>query len=178
MEEIIRRPFVKIVLICALFALVNACGYSFTQTGEYIDKRIRKIYVEQFANKTDQAQLEDYIRQAFVNQIIQTSRFKIAENAETADATIKGAVLNLNMSPLSYRSNTMVAEERATMILEVTFRDSEGGKIIWSSRSIIGTVDYSIENNINLLPATRKTAFIKLANDTAERIFSQMMSGF
>jgi hypothetical protein len=82
------------------------------------------------------------------------------------------------MSPLSYRSNTMVAEERATMILEVTFRDSENGKVIWSSRSITGTVDYSIDNNINLMPATRKTAFIKLANDTAERIFSQMMSGF
>jgi outer membrane lipopolysaccharide assembly protein LptE/RlpB len=178
MKEKVRQSFVKIVLICSLFALIAACGYSFTQTGEHIDKRIGKIYVEQFTNKTDQAQLEDYVRQAFVNQIIQTSRFKVAANAETADATIKGAVLTLSMSPLSYRSNTMVAEERATMILEVTFRDSEGGKIIWHSRNITGTVDYSIENNINLLPATRKTAFIKLANDTAERIFGQMMSGF
>jgi hypothetical protein len=82
------------------------------------------------------------------------------------------------MTPLSYRSNTMAAEERATMTLEITFRETQSSKIIWSSRSIIGTVDYTIDNNINLLPATRKTALTKMANDIAEKTLNQMMSGF
>jgi len=134
--------------------------------------------VEQFGNKTAQAEVENYIRSAFISQIIQTSRFKIAKDAQTADATIYGDILNLNMSPLSYSSNTLVAEERAVIILEATFRDKENGKILWSSKNITGFVDYSATGSINLLPATRKTAFIKLANDTAEKVFNQMMSGF
>ncbi len=64
------------------------------------------------------------------------------------------------------------------MTMELTFREKESGKDIWKSQNIAGTVDYTIDSNINLLPATRKAAFIKLANDTAEKTFNQMMSGF
>jgi hypothetical protein len=173
-----RRSFIKIAFISIFFMVLLACGYSFAPQGEYIDRSIQKIYVEQFDNKTAQAEVENYVRQAFINQFIQNSRFKITDNVETADATVRGGVLNLNTIPLSYRSNILVAEERATITLEVTFREVQSSKIIWSSKSIMGTVDYTIDNDINLLPATRKTAFTKMANDIAEKTFNQMMSGF
>jgi hypothetical protein len=178
MKDKLGQFFIRAVFIGCFFALILACGYSFAPQGDYINKRIQKIYVEQFGNKTAQAEVENYVRSAFIDQFIQTSRFKIVESADLADATIKGSILNLSTSPLSYRSTTLAAEERATMTLELTFRERESGKDIWKSSSITGTVDYTIENNINLLPATRKNAFIKLANDTAEKTFNQMMSGF
>lgn len=169
---------IKLFFICCLGLAIVACGYSFSPQGDYIDKRIRNIYVEQFKNNTAQAELENYVRLAFIDQFIQTRRFKIVDDKEQADAVIKGSVLSLSTNPLSYRSSTIAAEERATMTLEVTFREKESGKDIWKSESISGTVDYTIDSNINLLPATRKNAFIKLANDTAEKTFNQMMSNF
>jgi len=39
-------------------------------------------------------------------------------------------------------------------------------------------VDYKMVDNINVFPATRKNALIKLSNDTAEKAFNLMMSGF
>ena len=178
MNKKIGQSFIKAIFICFFFTMIIACGYSFSPQGDYIDKRIRNIYVEQFGNKTSQADIENYVRSAFIEQFILTSRFKIVESAELADATVKGNVLNLSTSPLSYRSTTIAAEERATITLELTFRDKESGKDIWKSQSISGTVDYTIGSDINQLPATRRTAFIKLANDTAEKTFNQMMSGF
>jgi hypothetical protein len=168
----------RALFIGCFCAIIIACGYGFSPQGDYIDKRIQKIYVGQFDNKTSQAEVENYVRSAFIDQFIQTRRFKIVESVELADATIKGSILNLTTSPLSYRSNTIAAEERATMTLELTFREKESGKDIWKSQGIVGTVDYTVDSNINLLPATRRTAFIKLANDTAEKTFNQMMSGF
>ena len=126
----------------------------------YIDNRIQKVYVEPFDNKTAQAEIENYVRTAFINQFIQNSRFKIVESAEAADAIVKGKILNLNTSPLSYGSNYLVAEERATIILELTFQENESGKIIWSSKNITGTVDYALSNDINLLPAIKKDALL------------------
>jgi hypothetical protein len=82
------------------------------------------------------------------------------------------------MTTLSYRANTLTAEERATIALDVSFLDRESGKVIWSSKNITGNIDYQIDNNINLLPATRKNAFNKLANDVAEKTFNLMMAGF
>ena len=172
------KKIIKITTICISCAVLSGCGYSFAPRGENIDNRIQKIYVESFDNKTAQAGIENYVRTAFINQFIQNSRLKIVGNAESADAIVKGKILNFNTLPLSYGSNSLVAEERATIILELTFQENESGKIIWSSKNITGTVDYTLNDDINLLPAIKKDAFIKLANDTAEKAINQMMSGF
>jgi hypothetical protein len=172
------RTLVKTAFICVLYALIIACGYTFAPQGEYIDKKIVNIYVTQFENKTAQAEIENYVRAAFINQFIQASRFKIVESIEQADAIVKGSVLPLTTSPIAYRSSTIAAEERATMTLSVSFREKESGKGLWQSPNISGWVDYTVEQDINLLTATRKAAFIKLANDTAEKTFTLMMAGF
>ena len=173
-----RRQMIKTLIIFFSIILLFGCGYSFAPRGENIDNRIQKVYVESFDNKTAQAGIENYVRTAFINQFIQNSRFKVVESAESADAIVKGKILNLNTSPLAYDSNSLVAEERATIILELTFLENESGKIIWSSKNITGTVDYTLSTDINLLPAIRKDAFIKLSNDAAEKAFNLMMSGF
>jgi hypothetical protein len=178
MKKKIGQPLIRAVLIGCFFATIIACGYAFAPQGEYIDKKIQKIYVGQFDNKTSYAEVENYVRTAFMDQFILTQRFKIVESVELADATIKGGVISITTAPLSYRSSTIAAEERATMTLELTFREKESGKDIWKTQGISGTVDYTIQGDVNLQPATRKTAFIKLANDTAEKTFNQMMSGF
>jgi hypothetical protein len=173
-----RRQIFKTVLICLSFFLLFGCGYTFAPQGKYIDNRIQRVYVKSFDNKTAQAEIESYFRTAFINQFIQNSRFKIVNNEESADAIVKGTILSLNTSPLSYLKNDLAAEERAAVILEVTFLENESGKIIWSSKNMTGTVDYALKDDINLLSSTRKEAFIKLANDMAEKSFNLMMSGF
>ena len=173
-----QRFLIKTGGICLFLALIISCGYTFAPQGEYINKHITTVYIQAFVNKTSQAELENYVRTAFIDQFILSNRFKIVQNVESADAIIQGSVLNINTSPLSYRANTLVAEERATMVLEINFREKESGKTIWSSKNVTGKVDYKMENNINMYPMTRKNAFIKLANDMAEKAFNLMMSGF
>ena len=148
MKKLNRPVLIRIAIVCFSFAVLFGCGYTFAPKGEYIDKRITTVYVQSFENKTSQAELENYVRTAFIDQFILSGRFRIAQNAESADAIIKGSILNINTSPLSYRANTLVAEERATIILEVDFREKESGKTIWSSKNVTGQVDYKMEDNI------------------------------
>jgi hypothetical protein len=169
---------IKFAIICFFCAAVFGCGYAFAPQGGQIDSRIQKVYVEPFYNKTSQGGIENYVRTAFINLFLQHSRFKVVESMDAADATVKGSILNINTSSLSYNKDTLAAEERAKIILEVTFREKESGKIIWSSKNMTGSVDYALDSDINLLPATRRQAFIKLANDTAEKAFNLMLSGF
>ena len=168
----------NILIICVSCTFLFGCGYSFTSRGESIDNRIQKVYVESFDNKTAQAEIENYVRTAFINQFIQNSRFKIASSAEGADAVVRGKILNLNTSPLSYIKDGLAAEERAAVIIEVIFQDNSNGKVIWSANNMTQSVDYKLNEDINLLSATRKQALMKLANDLAEKAFNLMMSGF
>ena len=178
MKKMNCKLFIKAAIIYLFFILLFGCGYSFAPQGKYIDKSVQRVYVKAFDNKTAQAEIENYFRTAFINQFIQNSRFKIVNSEEGADAIVKGTILNLNTSPLSYLKNDLAAEERATVILEVTFRENESGKIIWSSKNMTGTIDYALNDDINMLSFNRKNAFIKLANDMAEKSFNLMMSGF
>ena len=84
---------------------------------------------------------------------------------EAADAIIKGSVVNINTSPLSYRANTLVAEERAIVMVDINFREKESGKTIWSAKKFTGQIDYQMQDNINLFPAARKQALIKLSDN-------------
>ena len=176
-----KQNALSVTIFCLLIAAVctvYGCGYAFSPQGEHIDRRIQKVYVEPFGNRTAQAEVENFMRTAFIDQIIQHSRFKAVANSEEADAIISGAVLDLRTATLSYRKNILAAEERMAVTLETSFREKESGKTIWSSRKVTGTVDYQLQDDINLLPATRKQALIKLSRDTAEKAFSLMMSNF
>jgi hypothetical protein len=178
MKKQYGRLFIGIGVLCPICVFLFGCGYSFSSRGENIDKRIQNVYVESFENKTAQAEIENYVRIAFINQFIQNSRFKIAHSAQSADAIVRGKLINLHTSPLSHLKNDLAAEERATIIMEVAFEDNASGKVIWSSNNITDSADYTLDNDINLLPSTRKQALVKLANDMAEKTFNLMMSGF
>jgi len=170
-------PMIKVCLISALAWVVFGCGYAFAPQGEHIDRRIQNVYVAPFGNKTALAEVENYMRTAFIDQLIQSNRFKTVPNIEQADAVIGGKVVNLNTSTLSYRKNILAAEERMTVTLEASFRDKETGKMIWYSRNVTGTADYKLQDNVNPLPS-RKQALSKLSKDTAENAFNLMMSDF
>ncbi len=178
MKKINLKKSLKIITLFLLFALLMGCGYAFAPQGEYVDKRIQKVYVEPFGNKTPQAEIENFVRTAFINHLIQNTRFKVVGSSAQADATIKGTILHYNTNTLSYRPNKLAAEERISTTLEVVFRDKENDKVLWSSRGIRGTVEYDLEDNINLIPVARKNALIKLANDTAEKAVNLMLAGF
>ena len=172
------RLLTKLSIIYFLSVILFACGYSFAPRGESIDQRIQKIYVDSFENGTSQAGIENYVRTAFINQLIQSSRFKVASSAESADAIIRGKILNLHTSTVAHLKNDLAAEERATMIIKVVFEDSVNGKTIWSQKEMTDSVDYTLNQDINLLANVRKQALMKLSNDMAEKAFNLMMSGF
>lgn len=173
-----KALYAKIGIIFFFCSVLWACGYSFVQRGENIDSHIQKVYVAPFENKTSQAELENYFRTAFINKFIQNSRFKVVNSMESADAVVYGKILHCVSSPLSHLANDLAAEERVTVNMAVVFEDNVNDKVIWKTNNMTDSVDYRLGQDINLLPATRKKALMKLSNDMAEKAFNLMMSGF
>ena len=82
MKKQTLRFLIKTGGICLFSALILSCGYAFAPQGEYIDIRIKTVYVQSFENKTSQAELENYVRTAFIDQFILSGRFKIVQSVE------------------------------------------------------------------------------------------------
>ena len=165
------------VLLCCLW-MIGACGYSFIQQGETIGKNIQTIFVDVFANKTSEANIENTFRTAFADQIIKGRRFRLASSPDEADAILKGSVENLSAAPLSYQATNLAAEDRMTVVLSLALEVRDPRKILWANGSFSGFQDYTMANDIALARTNKNNALTKLAHDTAERAYRLMMSDF
>ncbi|MBM4272364.1 MAG: hypothetical protein FJ139_09470 [Deltaproteobacteria bacterium] len=166
-----------LILSLLVICLLGGCGYRFSPAGEHIDKNIRKVFVDIFANRTSEANVESTFRNAFIDQFITGRRFIIVDSREAADAILKGSIESLTTSPLSYKSSNIAAEERITVTMELSFEEKVSSAVIWMNKSFTGTQDYPVAD-MGAKEASRKNALTKLANDTAERAYNSMMSGF
>ncbi|MDI9571349.1 MAG: LptE family protein [Pseudomonadota bacterium] len=162
--------------MAALLAMTG-CGYHFSPGGEHIDPGIRKVFIEPFENRTSQANLEDTFRLAITDQFIKGKRFAIVDDGGEADALIRGSIKALSTTPLSYRTTNLAAEERMTLTIEMTFEQRLGRKVIWQDDNFTGVQDYPVASLADT-EVSRKNALAKLANDTAERAYRMLMSGF
>jgi outer membrane lipopolysaccharide assembly protein LptE/RlpB len=164
------------LLFC--LALVAACGYRFVPDGEAIDPGIQKVYVDVFANKTSEANIENTFRTAFIDQVIQGRRFKIAGSPDEADAILRGSIESLTAAALSLQATSLAAEDRISVVLSLALEAQNPKNVLWTNSSFSGSQDYFMGNNLSVAQANKKNALTKLANDTAERAYRLMMSGF
>lgn len=168
----------RVTLFLIFIFITVACGYSLKPGGEYIDKDIQNVFVDVFANKTSEANIENTFRTAFIDQFIQGKRFRIVDSQDRADALFKGSIDNLSSAPLSYKTTNLAAEERFTLTLSLTFEQRVNKKIIWSYPGISSIQDYLVSTDPAVTQTNKQNAFVKLSNDTAERAYRLMMSGF
>ncbi len=173
------RNVKRILPVLLIFAVVAGCGYSFSPGGEYIDKGIQTVYIDNLANRTSEPNVENNFRSALIDQFRKSSRFKLADRKEEADAILRGSIVNLSSSHLSYSRADVAKEDRVTAVLDLTFEERVSKKIIWSNSAFSWYADYAVDSTNTLTTDTNKKAALdKLATDTADRAYRLMMSGF
>jgi hypothetical protein len=164
-------------ILLLTFLLLSGCGYHFSGGGDNIDKKIQTVFVDNFPNRTSEANIENTFRTAFIDQFVKGGRFKIVDRRENADALFKGSIDSLTVSPLSYQKSNIAAEERATVTMDLIFEEQGTQKILWTYKNYSGYQDYRV-TNVSSKEANRKDALVRLSGDTAERAYRLMMSGF
>jgi len=172
-----QKVFLPIAILIAVMLVPAGCGYRFAPGGEHIDPGIRKVFIEPFGNRTSEANVEDTFRLAITDQFVKGKRFQIVDGGDQADALIRGSIKTLATTPLSYRTTNLAAEERMTLTVELTFEERRSKKIIWKDENFTGTQEYPVAS-LSDTETSRKNALSKLSNDTAERAYRMLMSGF
>lgn len=165
------------VVLCCLL-MFAACGYRFAAEGETIDNSIRKVFVAAFDNKTSEANIENTFRTAFADQFIQGRRFVLTNSPDEADAIFSGSIESLSAAVISYQATNIAAEDRMMVVIALSFEARNPHKILWKHSGFAGNQDYALSNNPSISQTNKKNALVKLANDTAERAYRLMMSGF
>ncbi|MDO9516193.1 MAG: LPS assembly lipoprotein LptE [Syntrophales bacterium] len=169
-----RKWIIPVVL--ALFCM--GCGYHFAPGGENVDAGIQKIFIGAFSNSTSEANVENYVRNAFFSRFRRGSRFTPVASMDEADASLTGKIVGITTSHLAYSSSDLAKEDRVEMALEVVFKRTDNGEVIWMNAGLSGREAYAVAVSTTTTATNKENAIKKLSVDMADKAYRNMLSGF
>ncbi len=155
--------------------LLGGCGYSLRTS---MPPGINSIHVPVLVNKTSEPGIEDFITQALTQAVVQSGRVRIAANAQDADATLEGSIVEYRLTSLSFDSSANVTSYRLIIGLALTFKDLKQNKVIWKQDRIEERADFQVAGQVSQTIAREQVAVQKAAVDVARAIVSFAFEGF
>ena len=141
-----RRRAVRVLLASLAVALVSGgCGYSLRTS---LPPGIRSVHVPVLENKTAEPGIEDFITQALTQAVVQSARVRIARNAQEADATLSGSIVEYRLAALSFDSSANVTSYRLIIGLALTFKEVKQDKILWKQDRIEERADFLVAGQV------------------------------
>src|SRR5512138_8939 len=174
-----RRQCLVLLFFTMIAVTIAGCGYRFSPGGEWIDKSLQTVFVDNIANTTSEPFIEIYLRNGLEDQFRKSSRFRLAASKDAADLVMQVTILSLNIPPVAYDRYDKATEGRAVMTIDLAFEDRRAGKKLWAVTNFSGNETYRIDQaNPSATSVSKGTALQKLSNDMAEKAYRNLMSGF
>lgn len=169
---------IKWIIYVLLLLPCLGCGYHFSQGGENIDAGISKVFIGEFSNSTSEANVENYIRNAFFSRFKKGNRFTLVADKDQAGAVLTGRIRSIATSHLAYSSRDMAKEDCVLMILEVVFKRTDNGGVIWINKGLSGREAFKVEVDTGMTAKNKGNAIRKLSVDMADKAYRNILSGF
>ena len=171
-----RRRALAAALAALLAPLaLGGCGYSLRTS---LPPGINSIHVPVLENRTQEPAIEDFITQALTQAVVQSGRVRIARNAQEADASLEGAIVEYRLTSLSFDSSANVTSYRLVIGLALTFRDLKQNRVIWKQDRIEERADFAVAGQVTQTMARQEVAVQRAAVDVARAIVSFAFEGF
>src|SRR5207245_6115312 len=95
--------FTGTVLLCLL--LTSVCGYHTAGHAVTVPDDVHTVAIQAFVNQTHTYKIDQMLTEAVVHEMITRTHYRIVNQADNgADATLRGSVLSIATSPLTYDS--------------------------------------------------------------------------
>jgi outer membrane lipopolysaccharide assembly protein LptE/RlpB len=134
-------------LIAAFALAFAACGYHTAGHGDLMPKTIKSVCVPAFKNASSRYKLTDRLPEAITREFIARTRYSIVSDCDTADAVLRGSVLNFLSFQTVVDSASTIGRATAAdihVIMSVTFTERATGKVLYSNLNFDARERYEI----------------------------------
>jgi hypothetical protein len=159
-----RRATLLVMALCML--LVWGCGYSF-QGARAPEGAILEIPI--FENKTVETGIEAIFTEEFISEMRKTPGWKIVEPGQ-GRYLIRGTIMRFVSEPHAVSARNLAVEHRATMVLDVSFREKSSGKELWRDKNLRTFADYPVGRDVLAAERAKREAIARIAQEMASRI--------
>jgi outer membrane lipopolysaccharide assembly protein LptE/RlpB len=170
-----RRSIARVAVLLGVALALPGCGYSLRTN---LPPGINTIHVPVLVNRTQEPGIEDFITQALTEAVVTSGRVRIARNAQEADATLEGAIVEYRLTSLAFDRSANVTRYRLIIGLALTFKDLKQNKVLWKQDRIEERADFEVAGQVSQTLAREELAVRQAAVDVARSIVSFAFEGF
>jgi hypothetical protein len=166
--------------LAALFPLLLvSCGYRVGEADTVLPKTIHTVAIPAFANLTTRYKLTDQLPEVISREFITRTRYRVVSDPKTADAVLRGTVINYSFYPTIYNpatSSAVLAELHVT--LSVTLTDRATGKVLFSRPNFEVRETYQISPDPTQYFEESEPALRRAGQQVARSIVSAVLENF
>lgn len=170
-----QRAMTLVVLSVMLTA---SCGYSTANKSSRLPANLHTIAVPAFINQTPTYRIEAVLTNAVVREFNTRTKFRVINDATDADATLRGTVLSVQTSPLTYDSASGRASSAlVTVTMKVVLTDSQN-RVLFENQNYLYREQYQISPEITSFFQEESPALDRLSRDFARQLVSSVLEAY
>ena len=159
--------------------MLVSCGYKFANTDTVLPKTIHTVSIPAFTNLTTRYKLTDQLPEAVAREFITRTRYRVVADANTADAVLRGTVINYSFYPTIYDPKTgraAFAEIHVTLAVSLTERAT--GKVLFNRPNFDVRETYQISSDATQYFEESDPALKRAGQQVARSIVSAVLENF
>lgn len=164
----------------SLGLLLSGCGYHVSGRADLVPKSVHTVAIPAFANGTVRYKLADRLPQAISREFIARTRYQVINDAEQADAVLRGSVINYVAFPILFDQATGRASGlQINVTMQVSFVERASGKVIFTRPNFEMHERYEIAVlNDKAYIEEDDAALDRLSRDVARELVSAILENF
>ncbi|MBI3697413.1 MAG: hypothetical protein HY238_21585 [Acidobacteria bacterium] len=157
----------------------SSCGYHVAGRGDQIPKEVRTIAVLPFTNATSRYKIEQYLTRAVTHELIGRTRFRVVPDERDADAMLRGAVINMFLTPIIFDP----ASGRATTVqvitqLQVYLAERRTGKVLYQNQNYEARERYEVSIDPRAYFEESEAGLDRMSRSVARNLVSAILENF
>ena len=165
--------------VLAVLLLTTACGYHTAGHNVALPTNVQTISIPAFVNQTQTYKIEQKLTAAVVREMVTRTHYHILnEVSDSADATLRGAVVSTSTSPLTYDSQTGRASSALVVLTARGTLTDRNGKVLYENPSYLFREEYQVSRELSSFFEEDSPALERLSREFARTLVSNVLEGF
>ncbi len=166
-------------LLLAATLAAAGCGYHVAGHAAKLPSDWNTIAVPAFKNDTTRYRIEQRFTEAVIRELIMRTKFHIVQDAQSADAVLRGEVLSIDTSPVLFDANTgQVSTMLVTVHTKVVLIDNATQKPVYQNDDMVFRDEYQISTDPGTFFEQQDPALERMARDLASHLVANVLEGF
>ena len=173
----IRRALGFFCLTAGVLSLAG-CGYALVGRASNLPAHVESVYLSPLENLTRRSQVEQILTSALSQELVTRRRFDLVDQAADADATLDGAVLRFDLTPLNFDAEGRATEYQITINVRMRFFDRVAEEVIWSNDRYVYKESYPVQAGSTNYFDQEQLAIEEAAEQFARNMVIDLLEGF